>query len=64
VAFETHFRFAPDDIVVAPTTLRFMNQAEVAAFLANVGFTTLAWFGDWDRAPVTATSPELIVLAS
>jgi SAM-dependent methyltransferase len=64
VAFETHFRFAPDDIVVAPTTLRFMNQAELAAFLANAGFTTLTWFGNWDRAPVTATSPELIVLAS
>jgi ubiquinone/menaquinone biosynthesis C-methylase UbiE len=64
VTFETHFRFAPDDIVVAPTTLRCMNQGEVAAWLANVGLTTLAWFGEWDRAPVTATSPELIVLAS
>jgi len=64
VTFETHFRFAPSDIVVAPNTLRFMSQTELAAFLANAGFTTLAWFGDWDRAPVTATSPELIVLAS
>ena len=64
VTFETHFRFAPDDIVVAPTTLRFMSQAELAAFLANAGFTALTWFGTWDRAPVTATSPELIVLAS
>jgi ubiquinone/menaquinone biosynthesis C-methylase UbiE len=67
VTFETHFRFAPDnivaDVVVAPTTLRFMSQAELAAFLADAGFTTLAWFGDWDHAPVTATSPEIIVLA-
>jgi SAM-dependent methyltransferase len=68
VTFETHFRFAPDsivaDVAVAATTLRYMSQAELTAFLANAGFTTLAWFGDWDRAPVTASSPEIIVLAS
>ena len=63
VTFETHFRFAPDDIVVAPTALRFMSRDELAAFLAEAGFTELEWFGNWDRSPLTATSPEIIVIA-
>ncbi|WP_119302486.1 class I SAM-dependent methyltransferase [Dongia deserti] len=63
VTYETHFRFAPDDIVVTRDTLRFMSQAELAAFLANAGFTELTWFGDWDRSPITPQSPEIIVLA-
>ncbi len=63
VTFETHFRFAPDDIVIAPTTLRFMSRDELAGLLAESGFTETEWFGDWDRSPVSATSPEIIVLA-
>jgi len=63
VTFETHFRFAPDDIVVAPTTLRFMSRDELAAFLRDAGFTDVTWFGDWDRSPISATSPEIIVIA-
>lgn len=63
VTFETHFRFAPDDIVVATTTLRFMSRGELADFLADAGFTDVAWYGDWDRSPVTPTSPEIIALA-
>jgi len=63
VTFETHFRFAPDDIVVAATTLRFVSRDELAAFLAESGFTDLTWFGDWDRSPISATGPEIIVVA-
>jgi SAM-dependent methyltransferase len=63
VTFETHFRFATDDIVVAPTTLRFMSRAELAGFLHEAGFTEIEWFGDWDRSPASATSPEIIVVA-
>jgi hypothetical protein len=63
VTYETHFRFAPDDIVVAPDTLRFMSQAELAAFLRDTGFTDVTWFGNWDRSPISAASPEIIVIA-
>ena len=63
VTFETHFRFADDDIVIAPTTLRFMNRDELAMFLADAGFTDATWYGDWDRSAVSPTSPEIIVIA-
>ena len=63
VTFETHFRFADDDIVVAPSTLRFMDQDALAAFLAEAGFTDVTWYGDWDRSPVGPTSPEIIAIA-
>ena len=63
VTFETHFRFAPDDVVVATTTLRFMSRDELAAFLADAGFTDTAWYGNWDRSPATSASPEIIALA-
>ena len=63
VTYETHFRFAPDDMVVAPDTLRFMSQAELAAFLREAGFTNVTWFGNWDRSPVAPTSPEIIAIA-
>ncbi len=63
VTFETHFRFAPDDVVVAPTTLRFMSRDALAGFLAEAGFSDVAWFGDWDRSPIGAASPEIIAVA-
>jgi hypothetical protein len=63
VTYETHFRFAPHDVVVTTDTLRFMRQAELAAFLRDAGFTEITWFGDWDRSPVSPASPEIIVIA-
>ena len=63
VTYETHFRFAPDDIVIAPDTLRFMSQAELAAFLARAGFTDITWFGNWDSSPLSAPGPEIIAIA-
>lgn len=63
VTFETHFRFADDDHVVATSTLRFMAQRELAAFLADTGCTDAAWYGDWDQSSFRATSPEIIVIA-
>ena len=62
VTFETHFRFAADDIVVAPHTLRFMGQAELVAFLAEAGFTNVTWYGDWDRSALGPSSPEIIAV--
>jgi ubiquinone/menaquinone biosynthesis C-methylase UbiE len=63
VTYETHYRFGPNDVAVGRDTLRFMSQEELAAFLAEAGFTEIAWFGDWDRSPLTATSPEFVIVA-
>ncbi len=63
VTFETHFRFAADDVVVAPSTLRFMDRDELAGFLAEAGFAEVAWYGDWDRSPPDPESPEIIAVA-
>ncbi len=64
VTFETHFSFAANDIVVAPHTLRFMNQDDLAGFFGVAGFTDVVWYGNWDRSAITPTSPEIIAIAS
>ena len=43
--------------------LRFLGAAPLSAFLADAGFAIEAQFGDWDRSPVTDTSPEIITIA-
>jgi len=63
VSYETWFRFADGKAVVASDTLRFMDQAQVAGFLAGAGRTEVIWYGDWDRSPVTPGSPEIIAVA-
>jgi len=63
VGYETWFRFAGGEVVVVADTLRFMDQAEVAGFLADAGRTEVTWYGDWDRSPATAASPEIIAVA-
>jgi ubiquinone/menaquinone biosynthesis C-methylase UbiE len=44
-------------------TLRFIDPGHLRALLAHAGFTVEGWFGDWDSTPVTASSPEVIVVA-
>ena len=78
VTYETCFRFAGSgedagghgtadgdsaDVVV-PDTLRFMDQGQVAAFLAGAGLTQVTWYGDWDGSPCGPDSPEIIAVAS
>lgn len=63
VAYETHFRFAADDIVVAPSVLRFMDRDTLAGFLAAAGFTDTIWYGNWNRSPPSDASPEIIAVA-
>jgi SAM-dependent methyltransferase len=74
VTYETWFRFADADAdadadagdaaVVVPDTLRFMDQAQVAAFLAEAGLTRVTWYGDWDRSRYGPASPEIIAIAA
>lgn len=48
---------------VSHSTLRFLNADTLASFLSEAGLAIEAQFGDWDRRPLTATSPEIITFA-
>jgi hypothetical protein len=43
--------------------LRFLEVDALAAFLSDAGFRVEAQYGDWSRAPLTRTSPEIITIA-
>ena len=45
------------------STLRFLAADTLASFLAAAGFFIEAQYGDWDRSPLTASSPEIITIA-
>jgi ubiquinone/menaquinone biosynthesis C-methylase UbiE len=63
VSYETCIQFPGGENVVVPDTLRFTDQAELAAFLTGAGLTDVTWYGDWDRSPVSPASPEIIAVA-
>jgi SAM-dependent methyltransferase len=63
VTYETCIRFPGGERITIPDTLRFMDQAGVAGFLAEAGFTDVTWYGDWDRSPFSPVSPEIIAVA-
>ncbi|GAA3462275.1 hypothetical protein J2S66_004028 [Saccharothrix longispora] len=44
-------------------TLRFTTAEQVDALLAQSGFEVVGRHGSWDRAPLTATSREIITVA-
>ncbi|HEX5404879.1 MAG TPA: class I SAM-dependent methyltransferase [Pseudonocardiaceae bacterium] len=46
------------------STLRFLGQERLAQFLTDAGLVIQAQYGDWDRQPVTDTSPEIITVAT
>jgi ubiquinone/menaquinone biosynthesis C-methylase UbiE len=48
---------------VSHSTLRFLDAPSLSAFLADAGLTIEAQFGDWDRSPLAAHSPEIITIA-
>lgn len=43
-------------------TLRFVDQPTLGGFLAGVGFTIEAQFGDWNRTPFTPTAGSIITI--
>jgi SAM-dependent methyltransferase len=45
------------------STLRFLGADALATFLAQAGLAIETQFGDWDRSPLTAASPEIITVA-
>jgi SAM-dependent methyltransferase len=64
IRFDTHYRFEASGVhLIATSELRFRTQDELAGLLADAEFTSLDWYGDWDRSPVGETTRELIVRA-
>ena len=45
------------------STLRFLNAESLSSFLSDAGLTIEEQFGDWDRQPLTDTSPEIVTIA-
>jgi ubiquinone/menaquinone biosynthesis C-methylase UbiE len=45
------------------STLRFLGQNALSAFLSDAGFVVEEQYGYWDRRPVTDASPEIITIA-
>jgi SAM-dependent methyltransferase len=45
------------------STLRFLDRATLADFLADAGLVVEHQFGDWNGGPLTAASPEIITIA-
>ncbi len=43
--------------------LRFIHSDSLSLFLTNTGFLIEEQFGDWDRGPLTETSPEIVTIA-
>ncbi len=52
-----------DAPMTSESTLRFLDAAEVATFLADAGLEIVEQFGDWDRRPLAHDSPEIITIA-
>lgn len=52
-----------DEPRVSHSTLRFIGKADLDDELARAGFVQEAQYGDWDKSPLTETSPEIITIA-
>ena len=48
---------------VSWSTLRFLTRKKLTEFLSGAGLEVEAQFGNWDRSPLTAESPEIITVA-
>jgi hypothetical protein len=42
---------------------RFLDADSLSSFLSGAGLSIEEQFGDWDRQPLTDTSPEIITIA-
>ena len=61
---EIHYRFdRTGQHLVSRNALRFRSRARLEAQLTQSGFTLAELYGNWDRSPLTATSPEMIFIA-
>ena len=64
VSFTTRFSSPSwDRSQLSQSTLRFLDAGSLSFFLSEAGLTIEEQFGDWDRRPLTDTSPEIITIA-
>ena len=52
-----------DRPIVIQSSQRFYPAEAVSSFLSNAGLAIEEQFGDWERQPLTDTSPEIITIA-
>ena len=45
------------------STLKFLSALSLSLFLTDAGLAVAKQFGDWDRQPLTESSPEIITIA-
>lgn len=63
VSFTTTFTSPDwDRPKVSQSTLRFLDTDALSSFLSDAGLGIVEQFGNWDRQPLTATSPEIITI--
>lgn len=59
-----HYCFAnTGKSIVGKSRIRFIDLDHLKRLLAMADLTPVAWYGDWDRSPITATSREFIVIS-
>ncbi len=63
VTYDIHYRLESGEELISHDALRFRSLEEIEAGLAVAGFSMQRVYGDWDRSPARADSPELIVVA-
>ena len=47
---------------VSHSSLRFLDAEALGSFISSAGLEIEEQFGDWDRSPLTAESPEIITI--
>lgn len=64
VDLAAHYRFADTGkTIIGRSRIRFVGLDHLKRLLTAVKLAPVAWYGDWDRSPLTATSREFIVVA-
>jgi SAM-dependent methyltransferase len=64
VDLAAHYRFADTgETIVGRSRIRFIDLDHLKRLLAEASLAPVAWYGDWDRSPISATSREFIVVA-
>ena len=64
VALAANYRFTNSGkTVVGKSRIRFIELDHLTRLLTMAKLTPVAWYGDWDRTPISATSREFIVVA-
>ena len=61
VTYETHYRIlASGKQLTATSQIRFTSKDELEELIAEAGLHVSQWYGDWQEAPWTPTSKEII----